>query len=142
MANSNKPKEKPILVHQLDALPVYKDIKDLRKYFLLNVYKHLSNDMRHSVGTMILTLFFTSVEHLSKLVNTHDKDVKIQCLNAFLNDYEILLDRIEFLTDVNEIDYHRTAVLFAALNQITEQMGSFRKALKNPISSQNPQATA
>lgn len=90
---------------------------------------------------MILTGLFTSVEQLAKIVNTRDIATKIQCITNFLIDYEVLLDRIEFLTDVKAIDYRKTAVLFAALNKISEQMGSFRKALKNS-SSQNPQATA
>lgn len=137
---ANKPKEKPTIAHALDALPVYKDIKDVRCYYTVNVYPNIPNDLKHSVGQMILNLLFTSVEKLAKLVRTHDAQLKIQCLNEFLTDYEILLDRIEFLTDVKAIDYHKTAVLFAALNQITEQMGSFRKALKNS-SSQDPQAT-
>jgi hypothetical protein len=140
MANSNKPKEKPTIVHGLDALPVYKDIKDVRCYYTVNVYPNIPNDLKHSVGRMILDLLFTSVEKLAKLIRTYDVQLKIQYLNEFLTDYEILLDRIEFLTDVKAIDYHKTAVLFAALSQITEQMGSFRKALKNS-SSQDPQAT-
>lgn len=137
----NDIKEKPYIAHALDVLPVYKDIKDLREYYTLNVYDKLPNNLKHNVGTMILTGLFTSVEQLAKIVNTREIATKIQCITNFLIDYEVLLDRIEFLTDVKAIDYRKTAVLFAALNKISEQMGSFRKALKNS-SSQNPQATA
>lgn len=117
--------------HALNALQVYKDIKDLRVYYATNVHGQLPNDVKHTVGKMTYELLYSSVRHLAQIVVTHDLDLKLRCAEAFLVDYELILDYIESMTDCKAINYHKSAVLFAAINQISEQIGSFRKALKN-----------
>lgn len=114
-------------------------MKKLREYYFRVIHNHLPHDLKHTCGVILLNLFFSSVHHLAVIATTHDKGVKISAIKDFLLDYAVITDEIEFLVDARAVSFHQAEVMYKDIIDIEEQMGAFRKSLKNGCAT--PQST-
>lgn len=129
-------KEVPNINNALKTLPVYHKVRGLRSYYVINVHKCLSVDMKHSVGVLLLNEFFTCIRHLAVISMSRKTDEKIAEATLFLHDFEVITDKVDFLFETRQIPLKKASVMFSMIVEIERQVGALRKAL----TSQNPQS--
>jgi len=84
----------------LKTLEVYKELKDLRAYYVNTIHGGLRADIKHSVGLLVLNQLFAEVEHLARISCLRGNKAKEEEADRFLAEWEVLLDRFEFLEDM------------------------------------------
>lgn len=118
----------------LKTLEVYKELKDLRAYYVNRLHPHLPADIKHSVGVLLLNQMFAEVEHLAVISCMRDAEAKKTASEDFLCKWESVLDKFEFLVDAKAISYDQGAVAFEKIIRIEKMVGSLRKSILRELS--------
>jgi len=116
----------------LDALPVYRVVKNLRDNYVKNVYDHLKVKYRRTVGDRLLDLLFDSVGYLAIIGTSTDLGDKLRATGAFLRTYAQVQDCIGFLCSDPDIGLplKKAATLYRQIGNIEAQMQGYKNSLR------------
>lgn len=117
----------------LKTLEVYKELKDLRAYYVNRLHPHLPADIKHSVGVLLLNQLFTEVEFLAEISCLRDKEKKTAAAEEFLAHWESLIDKFEFLVERKAISYDQGAVAIEKIIRIEKMVGGLRKSFRKEL---------
>lgn len=108
--NTKKNKSKKAKLSPLETLQVYKDFKDFRKYVYRAIDK-MPKWIKHSEGANCMQSIKVCVRCLSVIGRTYDREVKLHYIDAFLTEWDVVSDSIEFFFEVHGIMYNKMIIV-------------------------------
>lgn len=122
----------------LQALPVYRSMKELRSY-LFNALDKMPKKYRYPLMHKVVEDIFNCVRLLAMLANARKKEDKIRIIDNLLTEIDLVIDAIEFLVEEKAFTTKQSSVLVLKIDDIGSQLGAFKKFLseecnQNPIS--------
>lgn len=123
-----------LFVNPLDALAIYRRIKDLRAYFTQVVFWNLQHDLRNTVGRRLLDSLFDAVPLVSTLQTERDTETKLVALRRLLALTRCIYDAVEYLSSITDgrgISLDHAAFMYEILADIEKQDRSLGKALRD-----------
>lgn len=123
-----------LFVNPLDALAIYRRIKDLRAYFTQVVFWNLQHDLRNTVGRRLLDSLFDAVPLVSTLQTERDTETKLAALRRLLVLTRCIYDAVEYLSSITDgrgISLDHAAFMYEILADIEKQDRSLGKALRD-----------
>ena len=108
---------------------VYKDAKELFK-IILEIVKNLPNELRYAIGGQLTRSAFSIILNISEGSGKEsDKELNRYFEISLASSYE-LLACVDTLKDCCVIDAEKHIEIFNRIDEITSQLGGFKKILK------------
>lgn len=119
-----------IIDNPLNALPVFGPFKRFREYFVVHVHPNIKRDIRHTLGTMMLTSVFECDELLPRC-QFGTRRSKLEATGEFLRKIGFLLSAVEFLAKTPNmgVSIRQATELVMHIKEIRRQMYGFEKYL-------------
>jgi len=108
------------------VLPIYHEFRKFRKYMYMAIEK-MPRWLKNSEGANCVMSIKTCVRCLSVVARTYDREVKLQYIDAFLTEWDVVSDSISFFHEAHGISNHQRAVMYKMREGIEGQVAALRK---------------
>lgn len=110
----------------IETLDAYKAFCDFRKYMYQAIEK-FPKWIKHSEGAACIASIKDCVRFLSVIARTYDEKVKLNYIDAFLAEWDVVSDSVLFFFDVKCVSSHTCAVMLKMKDEVEAQLTALRR---------------
>jgi|GEM_PF-4127515 len=132
------------LKNPLENLKIYRSIKNLRAYYVSNVHRGINNDLKHTVGRMLLEEMCHAVNFCAVVDISRSDEEKLTAMKSLLMTVRTITDKVQMLSEDRHsgVTLKQAVFMYEILIDIEEQARLLAKTFANMSGkSQSPQPT-